>query len=154
MNFRDTIWLFNVANWKIPDKLRFLAGKIIYFYGPFPWLCQITRGYKKCLLFICLKMTKFRGLKIGSLPMWMTLGHKSSNTPEVMKVREVSNKQNELLEGRNFRKPANIYIYIYNFQYIDINLSRIYLLDSGGVLLKKSKNTMGFPANFPLERIH
>jgi hypothetical protein len=52
-------------------------------------------------------MTKFRGLKIGSLPMWMTLGHTSSNTPEVVKVREMSNKQNELPEGRNFRKPAN-----------------------------------------------
>ena len=30
-----TIWLFNIANWKIPYKWRFLAGKIIYFHGPF-----------------------------------------------------------------------------------------------------------------------
>ena len=31
----------NIANWKIPShKWRFLAGKIIYFYGPsIPWLC-------------------------------------------------------------------------------------------------------------------
>jgi len=29
---------FNIANWKIPSKWRFLAGKIIYFYGPsIPW---------------------------------------------------------------------------------------------------------------------
>ena len=25
-----TIWLFNIANWKIPDKWWFIAGKIIY----------------------------------------------------------------------------------------------------------------------------
>ena len=30
------IWLFNSSPWTIPHKWRFLAGKIIYFYGP--WL--------------------------------------------------------------------------------------------------------------------
>ena len=25
-----TIWFFNIANWKIPYKWRFIAGKIIY----------------------------------------------------------------------------------------------------------------------------
>ena len=35
-----TIWLFNIAMVTIPHKWRFLAGKIIYFYGPsIPWLC-------------------------------------------------------------------------------------------------------------------
>ena len=63
-------------------------------------------------------------------------------------------KQTERIAWRQEFQETCQYIYIYNFQYIDINLSRIYLLDSGGVLLKKSKNTMGFPANFPLERIH
>ena len=29
-----TLWLFNIAKWKIPQKWRFLAGKIIYFYRP------------------------------------------------------------------------------------------------------------------------
>ena len=36
-----TIWLFNIANWKIPYKWRFLAGKIIYkwaiFHGYVKW---------------------------------------------------------------------------------------------------------------------
>jgi len=31
----ETIWLFNIANWKIHYKWRFLARKIICFYGPF-----------------------------------------------------------------------------------------------------------------------
>jgi|Cyp1metagenome_2_1107374.scaffolds.fasta_scaffold00366_13 hypothetical protein len=30
-----TIWLFNIANWKIPYKWRFLAGKIIYKWAIF-----------------------------------------------------------------------------------------------------------------------
>ena len=30
----ETIWLFNIANWKIHYKWRFLARKIICFYGP------------------------------------------------------------------------------------------------------------------------
>ena len=34
------LWLFNIAGWKIHCKWRFLAGKIIYFYGSsIPWLC-------------------------------------------------------------------------------------------------------------------
>jgi hypothetical protein len=31
----DMIWLFNIANWKIPSKWRFLAGKIIYKWAIF-----------------------------------------------------------------------------------------------------------------------
>ena len=39
--FPYTLWLFNTSPWKIPHKWRFLAGKIIYFYGPsIPWLCN------------------------------------------------------------------------------------------------------------------
>ena len=30
-----TIWLFNIANWKIHYKWSFIAGKIICFYGLF-----------------------------------------------------------------------------------------------------------------------
>jgi len=30
-----TIWLFNIAMENPNHKWRFLAGKIIYFYGPF-----------------------------------------------------------------------------------------------------------------------
>jgi len=30
----ETIWLFNIANWKIHYKWSFLARKIICFYGP------------------------------------------------------------------------------------------------------------------------
>ena len=34
------IWLFNIAMENPQNKWRFLAGKIIYFYGPsIPWLC-------------------------------------------------------------------------------------------------------------------
>jgi len=36
----------NIAMENPVNKWSFLAGKIIYFNGPFiPWLCQITRGY-------------------------------------------------------------------------------------------------------------
>jgi hypothetical protein len=35
-----TIWLFNIARENPQNKWRFLAGKIIYFYGQWlPWLC-------------------------------------------------------------------------------------------------------------------
>jgi hypothetical protein len=30
-----TLWFFNIAMENPPSKWRFLAGKIIYFYGPF-----------------------------------------------------------------------------------------------------------------------
>ena len=36
----------NIAMENPPHQWRFLAGNIIYFYGPgIPGLCEITRGY-------------------------------------------------------------------------------------------------------------
>jgi hypothetical protein len=40
INHPFTIWLFNIAMENPNHKWRYLAGKIIYFYGPWlPWLC-------------------------------------------------------------------------------------------------------------------
>jgi len=53
----NAIWLFNIAMENPKNKWRFLAGKIIYFYGPsIPWLC-LPEESSVCLKIGCPKST-------------------------------------------------------------------------------------------------
>ena len=64
----STIWLFNSSPWKIPSKWRFLAGKIIYFYGPsIPW--QTVSHNQRVFDFGAFSAASFCGFENPRIPL-------------------------------------------------------------------------------------
>ena len=94
-------------------KWRFIAGKIIYFYGPsIPWLCYITRGYFK-------RMGVFK----HSEEIWAQESHvwsqrgigKRPPDPLPKRFFPCIIRQNNHRTCSSFPKPWHIMTYLYHF---------------------------------------